>query len=142
MALFTASLSDSTASRPSVPVVSPAVHRSPARIQNAGPPVSGCIFPAAPCGLSRQHAHARYHSCKRKAVERYTYTGDDFNTARGETLWTYGLKRGPWQVKTITRTVLQCDENYFYLDAELDAYDGERRIFSNNWNRRIKRNLV
>jgi hypothetical protein len=45
-------------------------------------------------------------------------------------------------VKTITRTVLRCDPDYFYLDAELDAYEGEQRIFSNNWNRRIRRNLV
>jgi hypothetical protein len=37
---------------------------------------------------------------------------------------------------------LRCDQEYFYLDAELDAWESGRRIFSNNWNRRIKRNLV
>ncbi|MDA3869455.1 MAG: CocE/NonD family hydrolase [Gammaproteobacteria bacterium] len=79
---------------------------------------------------------------QRKTEEWYSYQSDDFNSIRGETLWTRGFKRGDWEVTTITRTVLQCDESYFYLDAELDAYEGDTRIYSNNWNRRIRRNMV
>jgi putative CocE/NonD family hydrolase len=79
---------------------------------------------------------------QRKSEEWYSYQGDNFNSARGETLWTRGFKRDEWQVKTITRAALYCDSEYFYLDAELDAYEGDKRVFSNNWNRRIKRNLV
>ena len=79
---------------------------------------------------------------QRKTEEWYSYQGDDFNSARGETLWTRSLKRDDWQIKTVTRTVLHCDKNNFYLDAELDAYEGNTRICSKNWNRRIKRNLV
>jgi len=79
---------------------------------------------------------------QRKTEEWYSYQGDDFNSAKGETLWVRSFKRDDWQIKTITRTVLRCDENCFYLDAELDAYEGDRRIYSKNWNRRIKRNLV
>jgi hypothetical protein len=81
-------------------------------------------------------------TAQRKTEEWYSYQGDDFNSARGETLWLRSFKRDNWQVKTITRTVLHCDENYFYLDAELDAYEGDKRVFSNNWNRRIQRNMV
>ena len=47
-----------------------------------------------------------------------------------------------WSVETITRTTLHCDKSYFYLDAELDAYEGDKRVYSQNWNRRVKRNLV
>ena len=79
---------------------------------------------------------------QRKTEEWYSYQSDNFNSARGETLWTRSLQRGDWKVKTITRTVLHCDENNFYLDAELDAYENDTRVFSQNWNRRIKRNLV
>jgi hypothetical protein len=79
---------------------------------------------------------------QRKTEEWYSYQGDDFSSARGETLWTRSFERKGWKVKTVTRTVLHCDPDYFYLDAELDAYEGEQRIFSNNWSRRIKRNLV
>ncbi|BCO32491.1 peptidase S15 [Thiohalobacter sp. COW1] len=78
----------------------------------------------------------------RKAEEWYSYQGDDFHSPRGETLWVRGLKRGDWSVETITRTVLTADAGCFYLDAELDAYEGDRRVYSQNWNRRIKRNLV
>jgi putative CocE/NonD family hydrolase len=79
---------------------------------------------------------------RRKAQEWYSYQADDFRSARGETLWHRGLKRGDWSVETVTRTVLRCDETWFYVDAELDAYEDDRRVYSQNWNRRIKRNLV
>lgn len=79
---------------------------------------------------------------QRKAEEWYSYQGDDFSSVRGETLWTRSLKRNDWHVKTVTRTVLRCDESSFFLDAELDAYEADKRIYSRNWNRRIKRNLV
>lgn len=79
---------------------------------------------------------------QRKTQEWYSYQGDDFSSARGETLWTRGFERGDWKIKTVTRTLLRCDQDYFYLDAELDAWENERRVYSNNWNRRIKRNLV
>jgi putative CocE/NonD family hydrolase len=79
---------------------------------------------------------------QRKTQEWYSYQADDFNSAKGETLWTRSFQRGDWQVKTITRTILRCDNENFYLDAELDAYEGGRRVYSNNWNRTIKRKMV
>ena len=79
---------------------------------------------------------------KRKTEEWYTYQGDDFQSPRGETRWQRGFKRGDWSVESITRTALHCDESHFYLEAELDAYEGDKRVYSQNWNRRIKRSLV
>jgi putative CocE/NonD family hydrolase len=79
---------------------------------------------------------------QRKTQEWYSYQADDFSSARGETLWSRSFERGDWKIKTVTRTLLRCDQEYFYLDAELDAWENERRVYSNNWNRRIKRNLV
>lgn len=79
---------------------------------------------------------------KRQTKEWYSYQCDDFTSPKGKTLWRWGLKRGDWSVESVTRTLLHCDESYFYLDAELDAYEGEKRVFSRNWNLRIKRNLV
>ncbi|RRQ22036.1 CocE/NonD family hydrolase [Thiohalobacter thiocyanaticus] len=78
----------------------------------------------------------------RKTEEWYSYQGDDFHSPRGETLWVRGLKRGDWSVETVTRTVLRADAGFFYLDAELDAYEGDRRVYSQNWNRRVRRQLV
>jgi hypothetical protein len=79
---------------------------------------------------------------QRRAEEWYSYQGDDFSSPRGATLWTRGLKRGDWSIKTVTRSVLSCDTRYFYLTAELDAYEDDKRVYSQNWDTRIARNLV
>jgi hypothetical protein len=78
----------------------------------------------------------------RKALEWYTYQGDDFNSVRGETLWERSFKRGDWQVKTVTRTVLTSTATDFYLRAELDAFEGDKRVYSQNWDTIIPRDFV
>ncbi|MDY6979498.1 MAG: CocE/NonD family hydrolase [Pseudomonadota bacterium] len=78
----------------------------------------------------------------RNALEWYTYQGDDFNSVRGETLWERSFKRGDWFVKTVTRTVLTSTASDFYLRAELDAYEGDKRVYSANWDTVIPRDFV
>ncbi len=78
----------------------------------------------------------------RKCREYYSYKGDNFQSAKGETCWERGFERKDWCVRTVTKTVLTCDKNYFYINAELDAYEKERRVFSRNFTKKIKRNLV
>ncbi|MGD8408174.1 MAG: CocE/NonD family hydrolase [Thiohalophilus sp.] len=78
----------------------------------------------------------------RKALEWYTYQGDDFNSVRGETLWERSFKRGNWQIRTVTRTVLTSSATDFYLRAELDAYEGDQRVYSANWDHVIPRDFV
>lgn len=78
----------------------------------------------------------------RKAQEWYTYQGDDFNSVQGETLWERSFQRGHWQIKTITRTVLTSTASDFYLRAELDAYEGDKRVYSQNWDTIIPRDFV
>ena len=77
-----------------------------------------------------------------KALEWYSYRGDEFDSPRGETLWERALVRGDWSVHTRTRTVLTCDSQWFYLRAELDAWEGDQRVYSRNWDSCIRRNLV
>ncbi|MGD8642292.1 MAG: peptidase S15, partial [Gammaproteobacteria bacterium] len=78
----------------------------------------------------------------RKAIEWYTYQGDDFNSVRGETLWERSYCRGDWHIKTVTRTVLTSSATDFYLRAELDAYEGDKRVYSDNWDCVIPRDYV
>ena len=78
----------------------------------------------------------------RKALEWYSYQGDDFSSARGETLSERGFRRGDWRVRTVTRTILTADRSHFLLHAALDAYEDERRVCSRNWDVSIPRNLV
>lgn len=78
----------------------------------------------------------------RRARERYSWIGDDVTSATGETEWLMGFERGTWNASTITRTTLTADETEFHLHAELDAYEGDDRVASYNWNRTITRDLV
>jgi putative CocE/NonD family hydrolase len=77
-----------------------------------------------------------------KAEELYSYQGDDFASPAGKTLWVRELSRNGWAVRTITRTHLTCDREHFHLSAQLDAYEGERRVYSQNWDRHLRRKLV
>lgn len=77
-----------------------------------------------------------------KAVERYSSRDDDFDSIRGETQWERGLRRGDWSVRTVTYTSLTSTADAFLLHAYLDAFEGDRRVYSRSWNYTIPRNLV
>lgn len=78
----------------------------------------------------------------RSAWERYSWSGDDFDSVRGEIVWHMGFERGSWRARTVTRTVLTSDEHEFHLHAQLDAFEGDRRVLSKNWNHSIPRDHV
>ncbi|MDT8451397.1 MAG: CocE/NonD family hydrolase [Gammaproteobacteria bacterium] len=72
----------------------------------------------------------------------YTSQNDDFASPRAETRTERTFHRGDWFVRTTTRTVLTADATHFHIYAELDAYEGEVRVYSRNWSRDIARDLV
>jgi len=78
----------------------------------------------------------------RRAYEQYSFTAGDFGSIRGETDWILGFERDDWNVRTATRTVLTSTATEFMLHAELDAYEGERRVASKSWSTSIPRDLV
>ncbi len=73
------------------------------------------------------------------ARERYSSVADDFGSARGETTWERTLSRGGWSIRTLTRTVLTSTAEAFHIEAELDAYEGDRRVFCRMWHRTVPR---
>jgi putative CocE/NonD family hydrolase len=77
-----------------------------------------------------------------RAVERYSYRADDHDSLRGETEHTWTYRRDDWFVKTVTKTILTSDAESFFLHAELDAWEGEERVYSENWSRVIPRDHV
>lgn len=77
----------------------------------------------------------------RNTHERYSWRADDFSSARGETTWTMGFRRGNWDVRTVTHTLLECTPTDFVMHAELDAYEGDHRTVSRNWEITIPRDL-
>lgn len=79
---------------------------------------------------------------ERSTSEWYRCREDDVQSVEGETRTVRGFYRSDWSAKAVTRTVLRSDANHFYLQAELDAYEEGKRIFSRNWDERIRRDLV
>lgn len=71
--------------------------------------------------------------------EWYSYQNGDFTSVSGETRTQRSLKRGDWRVDVTTRTNLTCTSTDFYIHAQLDAYEGKRRVYSRNWDRVIPR---
>ncbi|MFJ8468086.1 CocE/NonD family hydrolase [Streptomyces swartbergensis] len=78
----------------------------------------------------------------RRAHERYTAVADDFTSVSGESTWTMRFQRDDWDVRVVTHTQLTCDETDFFVDATLDAYEADRRVFSRTWNERVPRDLL
>jgi len=79
---------------------------------------------------------------KRHTVERYSSHHEAYDSARGEVRSVWGLRRGDWRIRTETCTVLTATAEHFHIHATLDAFEGEERVFSRNWNLDIPRDLV
>ncbi|MFP4567004.1 MAG: CocE/NonD family hydrolase [Spirochaetaceae bacterium] len=77
-----------------------------------------------------------------RTVETYTYATDEYGSLEGETRWERRFRRGDWDVRTVTRTLLTSDETTFRIRADLDAYEGPSRVFSRSWDTEIPRDLV
>jgi predicted acyl esterase len=77
-----------------------------------------------------------------KTVETYTYRADDFSSVRGETLCTRSFTRQDWSIKTVTRTVLTSSPTHFHLLADLDAYEGDKRVYCTSWDKTIPRDFI
>ena len=72
-------------------------------------------------------------------TDRFTLTGDDPLSARHENRYRITMERGAWRIRTEADTVITCTRDDFVVSARLDAYEGETRIFSRSWTRRIPR---
>ncbi len=77
-----------------------------------------------------------------RSTERYVIKPSDPLSARTEIAWTVAMSRGDWAIETRTRTVMTSTRTSFHLQAELDAFEGSRRVFSRNWTSEIPRDEV
>jgi hypothetical protein len=73
---------------------------------------------------------------------RSTIFPDDPTSAKTVTFWRRSYGRGEWKVSAESRITLASDRENFKVTATLDAFEGDRRIFSKNWDETIKRDLV
>jgi hypothetical protein len=78
----------------------------------------------------------------RRTDESYSWTADDVGSVRGEVAGEITFARGDWSVQTRTRTVLTSTPTDFRVHAQLDAYEGDERVFAHSWRLVIPRDLV
>ena len=72
----------------------------------------------------------------------YRIRDDDPLSCRMETRWTKEMGRGDFQVRTASRVVMTATAENFLLHAEVDAWEGDKRVFARNFDRVIPRDLV
>ncbi len=75
-------------------------------------------------------------------VETYRIRHDDPTGAEGLTRYRHRLTRGDWRIETRTTTSLKLTATHFVVSAELEAYEGEERIFCRNESFTLPRDLV
>jgi hypothetical protein len=74
--------------------------------------------------------------------ELYSSRADDFQSVRGEVETVRSLRRGEWSTRTRTRTVLRCSADEFHIDADIDAFAGEARVFCHSWQVSVPRDFI
>jgi putative CocE/NonD family hydrolase len=84
---------------------------------------------------------------RRVSNEWYSFRWNEVNSCRGETQTVRRLERDDWRVEVRTRTVLTSTPTEFVVSAQLDAYEldaqqGDPRVYSESWQREIPRDLV
>jgi uncharacterized protein len=74
--------------------------------------------------------------------QRMAIRPDDPTSARGETEWHRSYARGDWRVSSESRIELTGSREAFRVVARMDAFEGESRVFSRDWDETIPRDLV
>ncbi len=77
-----------------------------------------------------------------RKLERFTIREDDPLSAVAEITHSHSLERGDWRVRMDTSSRMTATRTAFVLEARLDAYEGDRRILSRNWQVSRPRDLV
>jgi putative CocE/NonD family hydrolase len=96
--------------------------------------------------LADDHGRARIdrHGLEIGSSREHEYRITEGNplSAWAETRWTNEMGRGGWQVRATSRVAMTSTREHFIIHAAIDAFEGDRRVCSRNWERRIKRELV
>lgn len=77
-----------------------------------------------------------------RVAERFSIDPADPLSARVESAWTWRVGRDLWRTRTESRTVMWSDEREFHLEACLEAFEGDERIFIKTWRESIPRDLT
>ena len=84
------------------------------------------------------------HDLSTGEISRVTHRirADDPLSARAETHWTETVSRGDWRVRCESRTTMWSDRDTFHIEATLEAFEGDERVFEREWTRSVRRDMV
>ena len=75
-------------------------------------------------------------------ILRYRLHPDDPTTARAEADYDYHHHHDQgWDMRIRTHSAISCTATEFVVEADLQAFEGDLRIFSRSWTERIPRDL-
>ncbi len=74
--------------------------------------------------------------------ERCSIAGDDPLSAKASLAWTVKRERGDWRVRVEAKIELRCTADAFLVRQSLAAFEGDTRVFAQDWDRAIARDLV
>lgn len=74
------------------------------------------------------------------STEKFEVTEGDPLSASGEFTWTWIFERDAWKVRTDSRIKLTSTKTDFVVYATMDAYEGDKRVFSRTYDHVIPRN--
>lgn len=74
--------------------------------------------------------------------ERYEIVPGDPVSARMETHWTQELARGELAVRTETHTAMWSDREAFFLEARVEAFEGDEKVFERRYDKRVPRRFL
>jgi uncharacterized protein len=74
--------------------------------------------------------------------ERFSIGGDDPLSAEAALAWTIKRERGDWSVRVEAEVELRCTATAFLVRQTLTAFEGETRVFAQDWDSEIARDHV
>jgi hypothetical protein len=73
--------------------------------------------------------------------ESYSIMPDNPLSAKMETHWTEGRKRGPWETRTETYGRLTATKTHWIVWGKIEAFEGKKKVFTKEFNEKIGRKL-
>jgi hypothetical protein len=74
--------------------------------------------------------------------ENYRILPDDPLSAKQECHWTEERVRGDWKVRTETYSAMTASTTHWHVTGRLEAYENDALIWSRDWDKKIRRNLL
>lgn len=72
----------------------------------------------------------------------YTIVDDEPASARVTCKREISVRRGQWDIRVETASTMTCDETDFYLTNQLAAYESQKPVYTREWTKKIRRELV